>query len=1050
MQRPQIRYAALITASLIFSTPAWASPQATEKDPAAYPALATSPAAEPRPVSQDQQLDSGRYVTAAGELFTYTKALVGGRETVTYTNGTVTLDRAGMQDYEAAHPPPVLSPVLAQRAADSPAGTPISALVWLVNNPKANIVRQLRAERMPAIDALAEQVRATYRAALPVESIPEDEERDYAKAVASQGGVLSELDQAKVASLSQQIEDAGADLRTEVNRRLQLAIADDQAALADLVVALGGTYLAPVMTINGAVVELPSDQLATLAANPLIARLTEVPVGEPELDVQGTSLGATTGFWAANPVIDGGVWDAGVLDTGVQQNHPNLTHLNFLSTFGTTDSNGHGTGVAGIISSDHSTVRGMAYGMDTMLVGSCAGSVPVVNGNDVVQHADWMVSTAMEDPEAINLSCGYGTANNIAYSPFEQFVDALIDDNSVLLVKSTGNGGDGTTTITHPASAYNLMAVANMNDANTAVRSDDVITGSSSRGPTLGGRKKPDISAPGNDTTSLNNNWATQPDFSSIGGTSAAAPHVTGGAILLTDLRGSDTPYVNKAILINSADAWSDNGTSGNTADDGQVVGSLWNKTYGWGYLDLWEAWFNGLDYFDDTVDDGITPPGRDFKLYVGQMLAGEKATLAWNRHLGYNGTNFPAAAESLSDLDLHAYNAVTGDELDSSTSALDNVEQVAVSTAQNTVLRVEAFGEIDPDVGVESYALATEEIFVAATGPSFTRSWSTSLSSPGVPFSFIMNWSNVGDLSSFHNTVSMTVPAGWSVTPASVNLGTLAPAASPFPSIFTVTPPCTTGTVSGSQVTNSSSSYGEVWSASSSPTFNLGVTALTPDVPISSSRVPQTYSFDVVSFDWHIVAVQGQGVDRDVWADNDMCMSSPYQTSTLSSSMVDFTATNGMVYGSTLHYGMVTFGPSGNGNSYTVETDQADDLGIGATGSETFDLNEPAELFEISVAAGTRFGFRVQPTSGSPELAVFLFSPDRADGDRANADAASPSGGGRKTVMFDATESGNYAAVVVNDNGNASTFTYEVLSENVFADGFEGGNTSAWSAVVP
>ena len=42
-----------------------------------------------------------------------------------------------------------------------------------------------------------------------------------------------------------------------------------------------------------------------------------------------------------------------------------------------------------------------------------------------------------------------------------------------------------------------------------------------------------------------------------------------------------------KAMLIHSADAWTDNGTLGTTADDGLVNGSEWNASYGWGSLDL-------------------------------------------------------------------------------------------------------------------------------------------------------------------------------------------------------------------------------------------------------------------------------------------------------------------------------------------------------------------------------------------------------------------------------------------------------------------------------
>ena len=71
-------------------------------------------------------------------------------------------------------------------------------------------------------------------------------------------------------------------------------------------------------------------------------------------------------------------------------------------------------------------------------------------------------------------------------------------DYSTSWAKSAGNNGFGTNTMTVPANNYNGLTVANMNDMNSTSRSDDVITDSSSRGPTVLNRKKPDLSAPGN------------------------------------------------------------------------------------------------------------------------------------------------------------------------------------------------------------------------------------------------------------------------------------------------------------------------------------------------------------------------------------------------------------------------------------------------------------------------------------------------------------------------------------------------------------------------
>ncbi|MEM6456754.1 MAG: S8 family serine peptidase [Acidobacteriota bacterium] len=156
-----------------------------------------------------------------------------------------------------------------------------------------------------------------------------------------------------------------------------------------------------------------------------------------------------------------------MLDTGVKQNHPSLDRVGYESTHGTGDSDGHGTKVAGIIYSNHSTYRGMAYSLDHVLVGDCI--------NSMISHGDWMVGARQDDPEVINMSCGSTSVAINDYNWWAKFFDGLVDDHRVLFVNSAGNEGGGTSTLTHPSTGYNLIAVANVDDKNTGWRSDDRI-----------------------------------------------------------------------------------------------------------------------------------------------------------------------------------------------------------------------------------------------------------------------------------------------------------------------------------------------------------------------------------------------------------------------------------------------------------------------------------------------------------------------------------------------------------------------------------------------
>lgn len=764
-------------------------------------------------------LDTGKYNANDGTIYEYKKYQENGEETVQYespygeTLNSEQLRQREANDGKASK----IDRQLVAKAKDLDPAEYLEAVIILRNQPARRISKEIRQREMPNLNRLRKQIQDIQRSVRPDESLSPEEEEAFVANLRKQDKVFSADQLRRHRALSKEIEDRLTAVRDRINHRIKTEIAEDQADLTRHVVSIGGKVRGHIYSQNALEVTIPAGMLDEIADNPLVARMFLVPPVELELDNQAHSLGLdplfrTDGFW--NTGIDGGVWDIGVLDTGVQQDHLALTDLGFLSNYGTTDTDGHGTAVAGIIASNNGTFTGMAFGMDEMLVGNCL--------SDVITHADWMVSSAADDPEAINMSCNSTIADDIDYNSFDKYFDGLVDNNRVLFVNSAGNEGDGTTTIKHPASAYNILAVANMDDQNTVDRDDDFIRFTSSRGPTLNGRKKPDISAPGHNTHTTNNDWDTQLDFIDLGGTSAAAPHVAGGVLLLTDLRGNDNPMASKATLLNTADAWTDNGTSGDTSDDDRVYGSEWNKTYGWGYLDLWEAWFNGNDVFVDSVDDGFTVnhQGPDFKLYKGKMYTNEKATLVWNRHVEYNGDQIPTLVDSLSDLDLYIYESVDGKLVGHSTSSIDNVEQVAVATSSDKVIKVDVFGTTE--TGEESYALSTEENFELAVPPNFAVSsniYRLSNSFYGTSmYTLTGAVQNSGSVSAFNNELNVTLPAGMSligINPA--NLGTITAGGSATASWTVI---CTPGTSGYIYLNNRSYSYNELFTGSASRYF--------------------------------------------------------------------------------------------------------------------------------------------------------------------------------------------------------------------------------------
>ena len=95
-------------------------------------------------------------------------------------------------------------------------------------------------------------------------------------------------------------------------------------------------------------------------------------------------------------------------------------------------------------------------------------------------------------------------------------------------MKSAGNRGDGSQTLTTPADAEGVIVVGATDRAGSAVQSY------SSRGPTGGGLTRPHLCAPGGSPEDGITSCLVQGGFGNVThGTSFAAPHVTGLAALL-------------------------------------------------------------------------------------------------------------------------------------------------------------------------------------------------------------------------------------------------------------------------------------------------------------------------------------------------------------------------------------------------------------------------------------------------------------------------------------------------------------------------------------
>ncbi|MCL4280128.1 MAG: S8 family serine peptidase, partial [Ignavibacteriaceae bacterium] len=140
--------------------------------------------------------------------------------------------------------------------------------------------------------------------------------------------------------------------------------------------------------------------------------------------------------------------------------------------------------------------------------------------------------------------------------------------------------------------SVNVFCVANINGASWLAGSNDPITSSSSRGPSLCGGTgslliKPEVSAPGTSVRSCNSSGG----YTSATGTSMAAPHVAGAVALLKQAFPNLTGRQILEALYNTA---RDLGTAGE------------DNTYGTGLIDVYAA-FLSLGTPDTTPPDPIS-----------------------------------------------------------------------------------------------------------------------------------------------------------------------------------------------------------------------------------------------------------------------------------------------------------------------------------------------------------------------------------------------------------------------------------------------------------
>ena len=306
--------------------------------------------------------------------------------------------------------------------------------------------------------------------------------------------------------------------------------------------------------LGGFAIKVPNEK-----ALEAILKIPQVAYVEPDIKVKAFVQSLPTGINRVDADLsstksgDGsGVVnvDIGILDTGIDLNHPDLNvyrQVTFVSgTFSGNDDNGHGTAVAGIAAAkdDSQGVVGIAPGARLWAI-----KVLDSTGNgfisDIIEGIDY-VTQHVNEIDVVNMSFGADGTNTALRTAIINSVAA-----GVTYAAAGGNDAKDASSVI-PASYPEVIAVSAIVDTDgkcgglstpTTTGSDDTLADFSNFGSVI------DIAAPGVliKTTTRGSSYTN-----SFSGTSASTPHVTGAAALYKSEHPGATPSDIRNALRNS------------------------------------------------------------------------------------------------------------------------------------------------------------------------------------------------------------------------------------------------------------------------------------------------------------------------------------------------------------------------------------------------------------------------------------------------------------------------------------------------------------------
>ncbi|HUG43353.1 MAG TPA: S8 family serine peptidase [Acidobacteriota bacterium] len=327
--------------------------------------------------------------------------------------------------------------------------------------------------------------------------------------------------------------------------------------------------------ISGFAASLTAGQIRGLAQAPAILRIEEDVEVTAQMDAARRDFGVEAA-WSRFGVNGAGAVIC-VVDTGVDPNHEQLNSksLVFFDAVGGLrtpyDDNGHGTHVAAIAAGDGiggvnaAAFQGVAPAAD-VYAAKVLDSLGSGSLSQVIAGVEWCAG--MPEVDILNLSLGTSGGSDGGDS-LSQAVNAAVQNDGKIVVVAAGNAGDAAETVGSPGAAEYAITVGAAAEWSGPVGTNRhsmgvYVAAFSSRGPTLDGRLKPDVVAPGHTIRSAQN--GTTNGYVTFSGTSMASPFVAGAVALALNANPGLTPAQAKALLAATAQH---RGAEGSNADWG-------------------------------------------------------------------------------------------------------------------------------------------------------------------------------------------------------------------------------------------------------------------------------------------------------------------------------------------------------------------------------------------------------------------------------------------------------------------------------------------------